>query len=155
MTIRSSISRTPEIMHSVPAALFENQTPVQLTRQACMPSACNLLAVIMQASMHVLHSYYVQAELHVGSSTLRAISSLEGCLKNLMSLTLPSVLNVYMNMLKHLLGAVSLSSSLVKTPSFGSACSSHITIAGRLLHLIKAGICIHCSMPQLFREQHM
>ena len=58
------------------------------------------------------------------NNTLRAISSLEGCLKNLMSLTLPSELKVYMNILKHLLAEVSLSSSLVKTPSFGCACRS-------------------------------
>lgn len=103
--------------------------------------------------------------------TLRAISSLDGCLRNLMSVTLPSVLNVYMKMpatlmcvdvvqkhcqddedvhvscmlichrhhaeqqpqgrckaclLKHLLGFVSLSSSLVKTPPFGrTSCRNH------------------------------
>ena len=54
--------------------------------------------------------------------TLRAVSSLEGWRKNLMSLILPSVLKVYMKMLRHLLGEVSLSSSFVKTPSLGFAC---------------------------------
>lgn len=77
--------------------------PIHVMRQLCGQGS-------EKQCLHEVNKYHVQL---MSSSTLRATSSLEGCLKNLISFTLPSVLKVYMKMPAAAISAVTLTHSSI------------------------------------------